>query len=142
MINPWRIARAHPSLTIEFVDLPPGELGKTDVATDTIYLTNGMRQRQRRAVLMHELHHWFRGGVEDCDHLEDREERYVERLASIDLMPFDALVEALVWCVDEYELADHFHVDVATVRDRLAYLDDADTARINSELDRREARLP
>jgi hypothetical protein len=69
MINPWRIARSHPSLTIKFVDLPDGQLGKTDVEADTIYLTNGMRQRQRRAVLLHELHHWLRGGVEDCDRL-------------------------------------------------------------------------
>lgn len=142
MINPWRIAKAHPSLTIEFVDLPDGQLGKTDIETDTIYLANGMRQRQRRAVLLHELHHWFRGGVEDCDSLENAEERYVERMTAEALMPLDALIDALVWSADEHELAEHFHIDVATVRDRLAYLDDADTAHINAELDRREARMP
>lgn len=142
MINPWSIAASFPALTIEFVDLPDGHLGKTDVTTDTIYLCKRMRQRQRRAVLLHELHHWLRGGVEDSDHLECAEERHVERLTAEALMPLDALIEALVWSVDEWELAEHFHIDVATVRDRLAYLDDADTARINAELDRREARMP
>jgi transcription initiation factor IIE alpha subunit len=57
-------------------------------------------------------------------------------------MPIDALIDALVWSADEHELAEHFHIDVATVRDRLTYLTDADTARINAELDRREARMP
>lgn len=142
MINPWRIARSHPSLTIEFVDLPDGQLGKTDVSTDTIYLTKGMRQRQRRAVLLHELHHWFRGGVEDCDRLEHAEERQVERMTAEALMPLDALIDALVWSADEWELAEHFHIDVATVRDRLSFLTDSDTARINAELDRRETRMP
>lgn len=142
MINPWRIAASFPALTIEFVEMPDGELGKTDVSTDTIYLCKRMRQRQRRAVLLHELNHWLRGGVEDCDHLEDAEERRVERLTAEALMPLPALVDALVWSQDDFELAEYFHIDVATVRDRMTMLSMDETAKINEELDRREALMP
>lgn len=142
MINPWHLARAHPTLSIQFVDMPDGILGRCDMDTDTIYLCNRMRQRQRRAVLLHELNHWLRGGVEDADHLECAEERHVERMTAEALMPLEDMVEALLWARDEYELADHFHVDVATVRDRLSHLTDSERQYVDAEIDRREARIP
>lgn len=139
MIRPWHLAGAFEHLTIEFVDLPEGELGKTCHITNTIRLQRGMRQRQRRAVLLHELAHWLRRGVEDDDHLEAVEEREVERMVAEVLMPTDRLVDALLWSQNEHELAEYFHIDVATVRDRLKHMSRSEMDYIDQEIRRREA---
>lgn len=134
MIRPWHLAGTYPELVIEFGDLPPGQLGRTCVTTNTITLQRGMRQRQRRAVLMHEVLHFLRGGVEDCDRLEGIEEREVERLAAVLLMPTRRMVDALLWSQDEHELADYFHIDVYTVRDRLRHMTEAEKVAIEAAL--------
>ena len=127
MIRPWHLAGTFDDLVIEFADLPDGTLGRT--VGNTILLARGMRQRQRRAVLMHELNHWLRGGVEDCRRLQALEEREVERITAELLMRTDHLVDALLWSQDEHDLAEYFHIDVATVRDRLRHMT-ADEKRV------------
>ncbi|TSD68084.1 ImmA/IrrE family metallo-endopeptidase [Aeromicrobium piscarium] len=123
-------------------DLPDGKLGDTCHISRTIKLKKGMRQRQRRAVLFHELIHLRRGGVEDDDELEAKEERVVEREVAEGFMPTESLIEALLWSQDEYELAEWFHIDVHTVRDRLRLMSYAERCFIDEEVDRREARMP
>jgi Zn-dependent peptidase ImmA (M78 family) len=140
-MHPWRTLRERPDITVAFVDLPDGALGWCDHDSRTIYLATGMRQRQRRAVLVHELSHMDRGPVYDDDHLARREERAVESAAAASLIPLDALIEALLWSRDEHELAEELWTDVATVQDRLAHLSGAERGFIDAELDRREASL-
>lgn len=73
-------------------------------------------QRQRRCTATHELVHAERGHQGACDR---RLERKVDEEAARRLIPLDALAEALLWCVDEWELAEDLWVDQATVRVRL-----------------------
>ncbi len=66
----------------------------------------------------------------------------MERITGAALIPLDDLIDALLWSQDENELAEQLHVDVATVRDRLRDLSDAERKFINDEMDRREANIP
>ncbi|RYE40916.1 MAG: hypothetical protein EOP24_39105 [Hyphomicrobiales bacterium] len=117
-------------------------LGFCEHQTRTIFIAKGLRQRQRRAVLVHELTHLDRGPVADCDHLAGKEEATVERMASERMIELDALVHALLWSQDEHELAEELWCDVATVRDRIASLTFHERAWVEAEIDRREATLP
>lgn len=67
------------------------------------------------------------------------EERAVQREASRRLITINALIDALRWSRDEYELAEELWTDVDTVRTRLANLSAAERRFIDAELDRREA---
>jgi len=136
MIHPWRALRDRPDVTVTFLDLPDGLLGFCDHLTRTIYMATGMRQRQRRSVLHHEMTHLRRGEVFDCPNLARREELAVERIASADLIPLDSLIAALQWSLDEQELAEDLWTDVATVQDRLRHLTPAERGHVSTELDR------
>lgn len=142
MFHPWREVRARPDVTVTFIELPDGLLGFCEHQTRTIFIAKGLRQRQRRAVLVHELTHLDRGPVADCDHLAGKEEATVERMASERMIELDALVHALLWSQDEHELAEELWCDVATVRDRIASLTFHERAWVEAEIDRREATLP
>lgn len=142
MLHPWRELRNRPDVTVTFMTLPEGLLGFCEHQTRTIYIAKGLRQRQRRAVLVHELTHLDRGPVVACDRLAGLEERTVERLASERMIELDALVHALLWGQDENELAEELWCDVATVRDRIASLTFHERAWVAAEIDRREATLP
>lgn len=142
MLNPWREVRNRPDVTVTFIELPDGLLGFCEHQTRTIYIAKGLRQRQRRAVLVHELTHLDRGPVSGCNHLAGREERAVERLASERMIELDALVHALLWSQDENDLAEELWCDVATVRDRIASLTFHERAWVAAEIDRREVTLP
>lgn len=133
MLHPWRELRRLTHVRLLFRDLPDDLLGYTDHDSQTIVIATGLLQRQRRAVLQHELLH-----------LQDpaASEAVVELHTARQMIPLDTLVDALLWSQDENELADQLWTDVATVRDRLRTLTPAERAWINAELDRREACLP
>lgn len=133
MLHPWRELRRLTHVRLHFLDLPEDVLGFTDHESQTIYIATGLLQRQRRAVLQHELTH-----LRD----PDASEAAVEVETARTMIPLDALVDALLWSQDEDELAEQLWTDVATVRDRLRTLTPAERTWINAELDRRESRLP
>jgi hypothetical protein len=66
----------------------------------------------------------------------------VRAAAAKRLIPFEALVDAMVWSGDDHELADELWVDVATVRDRLASLTRRECEEITRRMERAELRHP
>ncbi len=120
-------------MTLKFLDLPGDLLGFTDHESQTIYMAKGLLQRQRRAVLQHELTHINN---------PDASERAVETATAEQMLPLDRLVDALLWSQDENDLAEQLWCDVATVRDRLNGLTPKEHSWISSELDRREFLMP
>jgi hypothetical protein len=102
-------------------DLPT--CGHWDPDARTIYLRRGLTQRQRRAVLAHEVEHASNDDRVLLDAvLHARRERATDAVAARRLIPIELLAHAAVWTGNERELADELWVDVHTVRVRLATL--------------------
>ena len=137
--HPWRALRALTHIDQVWRDLGDDQLGHYDHRCHRVTLNTGLTQVERRCTLTHELVHAERGPVA-ASHRE-REEVIVEGLAARRLIPLDALVDAMLWSLDESELADELWVDVPTVTARLAGLTDAERAHVAAELDRREASI-
>lgn len=98
-------------------------LGHWDSDSRTITLARGLTQRQRRAVLAHELEHASNDDRPLLDAiLHARRERATDAAAARRLIPLACLAAALCWTGNERELADELWVDVHTVRVRLAGL--------------------
>lgn len=135
MWHPWRAFREREHLTLSWHD-SDDLLGCIEHSTGDVSLTTGMLQSERRSTITHELIHDERGPAPAG--FEEQEEATVRRLTAERLIPFAELVDAMFWCYGEWELADHFHVDVDVVVDRLRSLSPSETAFINAEMDRRE----
>lgn len=139
--DPWSWLRRLTHITVHWSDdLPDDLMGQADFATDTITLATGMTQAERRSVCWHEVQHLHRGPVPA--HLEAREERAVDVEVARALIPFDALVTAMVWSSDEWEIAEELTVAVDLVRVRLHDLTPTETEALNRALDQNELRLP
>lgn len=139
--NPWRWLRELTHITVHWSDALPDDVqGFADVDTDTITLAVGMTQAERRTTCWHEVQHLLRGRVPA--HLRGREERAVDAQVARDLIPFDALVDAMTWSGDEWEIAEELTVAVDLVRVRLHALTPAETDALNRALDEHELRLP
>jgi hypothetical protein len=122
-VRPWQTIPD--DVTVYFVDLPAPLLGFCDHRLRSIWIATGLRQRQRRAVLQHELIHLERGPV--YLHFRDREEAAVEEATARVLIPISDLCDALRWSRDVHDIADCLHVPAALVRVR------ADTMRHPAE---------
>lgn len=105
-------------VTVIFAPLPGNLRGFCDHASLTIWLRAGMRQRQRRATLWHELEHLRRGPV--FAHWREREEREIEEATARALIPLPTLLDALRWTRDAHELADELNVPVGLIATRVA----------------------
>lgn len=138
--DPWRWLRHLPHITVEWALLPDDLLGEADFDSWTIVLDSRLTQAERRTTCWHEVTHLLRGPVPP--HLEAREERAVEVQVARDLIPLDALVRAMVWSSDEWEIADELTVSVDLVRVRLEDLSGEETAALNEALDAAEKNLP
>lgn len=138
--DPWDRLRAMPHITVRWEDLPDDVMGYADFETATIVLAKGMTQAERRSTCWHEVTHLRRGTVPAS--LRDREERAVEASVARDLIPFGALVEAMLWSRNDHEIAEELTVDVALVRTRLHDLSDHETAELNRALDLGELLIP
>lgn len=112
-------------------------MGHYDFAADCITITSGMTQAERRSSLTHELVHRERGPVPE--YLREKEESIVRDITARRLIPMHALVEALLWSINEYEMADELWVDVGIVRDRFIGLEPDEEAFLQAEVRRREA---
>jgi hypothetical protein len=130
--HPWRYLRSRPDVRVIFVELPDGVLGFCDHEKKTIWLTTGMRQRQRREVLQHELEHLDRGRV--AGHFEREEERAVEAATAHALITLPELLTALRWSRDMHEVADELWVPVDLVAVRWNHLHPAETAAVKRVL--------
>lgn len=121
--HPWQHARRL-GVTVALAEFDDPDLfGYWDSTVRTIYLARGLTQRQRRAVLAHEVEHASHDDRPLLDAaLHARRERATDAVAARRLLPLDRLVEALRWTGNERELADELWVDVHTVRVRLAGL--------------------
>lgn len=135
--HPWRKLRELAHIRLEWQNVDD-EMGCADTSTDTVTITTGMTQAERRSTLTHELIHLERGSAVGDRH-RLIEERHVQRESARRLITLDALIDALRWSHDEHELADELWTDVDTVRTRLANLSAAERRFIDAELDRREA---
>lgn len=138
--HPWRRIRGRPDITVEWEDLPRTLMGFAEFSTKRIVLATWLSQAERRCVVEHEHLHLERGSVPE--HLEAREERTIDALVARSLIPFDALVDAMLWSRDDYEIADELWVDVETVRTRLVELTASESDELNRRLDEAESRLP
>jgi cobalamin biosynthesis Mg chelatase CobN len=99
-----------------------------------------MTLAERRSTIAHELEHLNRGPAPVG--YERREELAVCKATAERLISFEALVDAMVWAGDEYELAAELWVDVGTVRDRLRSLSPWESAEIIRRMEQAELRQP
>lgn len=119
------------SPVIERAHLPKDLLGYYDAERHVVVVAHGLTAAQRRAVIAHELEHARHGDRPCLDPiLHARRERATERASSRRLITLDALVDALLWCRDEQEMAWHLHVDTIAVRARLDGLTDEEKDQI------------
>lgn len=128
MHHPWRRLRNLPDVRVVFVELPHGILGFCDHDKKTIWLDSRMKQRQRRAVLQHELLHLERGRV--SGHWESREEVAVEVATAHALIALNHLLEALKWSRDLHEVAEELWVPADLLVVRMAHLHPAERAAV------------
>lgn len=119
--HPWQALRSMPDVTLVYGDPGPGVLGSVDYATRTITLSADLLQAEARTTLAHELIHLERGPAPPGS--EEREEAVVERETARRLIPLAALVSAIGWTDDSYELARELGVDQAAVETRLRHLE-------------------
>lgn len=119
---------------------PLDVLGCYDPDTGIIWIGKGLTQAERRSTLAHELVHAERGDVACLsDWHENKQERRVSEIAARSLIPLTRLVDALLWSMDESELADELWVDADTVKARLDTLTGGERAMIDARLWAREA---
>lgn len=132
--HPWRALAGRPDITLRWERMP-GRLGQWCALTRTITLHPDQSQAERRSTLTHELRHVAAGHVGVCSPLVESQ---VNDQAARDLISLDDLADALLWSQDEWEVADALWVDVATARDRIDRLTDAEKVYIEGRIADRE----
>lgn len=139
--HPWRWLRGLPDITVRWADdLPADIMGRACFETRTITLAKGLTQAERRTTCWHEVQHLLRGPATGA--WTEREERAVEAIVARDLIPFAALVDAMLWSGDDYEIAEELTVDVQLVRARLEGLTPGESRMLEHRLLEAELRLP
>src|SRR5690348_4938260 len=114
----WEWVRCRPHITVVWSDdLDEDEVGRAEFATNTILLAKDLTQAERRTACWHEVRHLERGAPPAYH--EAREERAVDLEVARDLIPLDALVDAMLWSADDWEIAEELTVSVDLVRVRL-----------------------
>jgi len=134
VFSPWGALRELAHVTLHFIVMPDGALGRTD-GRRRIWLDKRLQQAERRCALTHELVHLERGHT-SCQ--GPRAEQRVREETARRLISFDDLVEAYRWTQHSAELADELWVTVDVVQDRLAALNDGERRQLASLC----ARLP
>lgn len=124
MHNPWRTIPPH--VTVEFASLPPPDSGRSD-GVSRIVLHKRLKQVERRCTLEHEKVHLERSDMGKCR--PDRE-KDIDRIVARRLVPFDGLVDALVWTDVLDEVAHELWVTPKIARARIDLLRPAELAVI------------
>ena len=122
---------------IDTMPLPPGIAGLTD--GHTIWLSPTLTPAGRRCTLAHELAHIHRGIHPDLPpHLEQREERAVDRAAAHMLTDGEALLDAIIWAQgDEHRgaIAAELDIDQAMLDVRMRTATPVEAAAIREALE-------
>ena len=120
--HPWAVFRGLSDWTLRWARLPFGVWGETCFDTQTVTLTTGMNQAERRCTIAHETQHILRGPVDDHEHL--REELLVDRAVSRLLLPsLERVVDSMAWARGDTDLAaDDLWVDPLILEVRLSAL--------------------
>lgn len=149
-IHPYRAV--DPDVTITVANLEPGMLGWWDGDVEPageIVVSRASSQAERRCTVRHEWGHGQRGDRlaaadewPDPSLLEIKDDNIVRRETARDMITLDALADALVWSQDETEVAEDLWVDIATLRDRLRTLTQAESDGLERLWREREALLP
>jgi hypothetical protein len=134
VFSPWGALRELAHVTLHFIVMPDGALGRTD-GRRRIWLDKRLQQAERRCALTHELVHLERGHT-SC--VGARAERAVREETARRLIPFEDLLEAYRWTQHPAELADELWVTADVVHDRLAALSDEERGKLAAS----SARLP
>lgn len=132
--HPWRALASHPEITLRWERMP-GRLGQWCAFTQTITLHPDQSQAERRSTLTHELRHVAAGHVGACSPLVEEQ---MDDQAARELISLDDLADALLWSQDEWEVADALWVDVATARDRIDRLTEAEKTYIEGRITAQE----
>ena len=136
--HPWRRLRELAHVKLNWVE--SGRKGRVRHSTQEIFLRTDLTQAERRSVLLHEIEHLAGGpavrGYRDLD------ERDTTARACRWLIPIEALLDGLIYCRDDVELAEHLWVDLKTVQARLTGLTAAETEWLNERMDAAELGFP
>lgn len=136
--HPWRYLRERlPHVEVRWERLADGLLGETRSPTSVVLATDQL-QRERRSTLTHEIGHVRRGPKPQCPRLGRREERLIDDWAARMLIPLDVLADALLWTLDEAELAEDLWVSEHMVCVRLAGLRDKEKTYIERRIAAKE----
>lgn len=136
--HPWRRLKELAHITLVWHD--HGPMGTCKHSTQTVSLRRDLSQAERRATLLHELEHLEHGPA--VVGYVDQDEKATRERAARWLIPLDNLAAAMVWAVDDHELAEELWVDLGTVRTRLSTLTADETNVLNARLDSAERGFP
>jgi len=140
--SPFRTLGQMPDVTLAVSRLSAGQAWwLPDIRG--IVLDDRLGQAGRRSALEHELQHVIAGDTcckvgPDGGRQSRRQELRADDRAASRLIDLDELADALLWCLDAGELAEHLNVDLRTVRARLAGLSDADKDYIDARMAEKE----
>lgn len=125
--NPWAWLRSRPSIDLVWGGLPAGWRGATDGRT--IWIAEGLTQRERRCTLAHELAHIDLNLVSDVTWAS---EQRVRDVTARRLLPdIDAVASALAGGVDMATASEDLWVTEDILTDRLTTLAGAERAMLN-----------
>lgn len=118
-VNPWRILSGAWPMTLEWVDLPPGERGRLYPDLSVILLDRRLGQAEQRCTLAHDLAHWILDHERCADRRSRaRAEREAERFAARWLIDIEELARVQTWSQHDAEIAEELWVDVPMLRAR------------------------
>lgn len=119
--HPWRLFRSLTDWTLEWRELPFGVWGQTCFQTNTVTLTLGLTQAERRCTIQHEMEHIHRGPIPVGR--EAHEEQIVDRRTARILLPDVREVgDALAWSPNLFVAAQELWVDEFVLGERLRSL--------------------
>lgn len=139
--NPWADLRQRQDITFGVTRLP-WDRGWWVPAERGIVLDDRLSQVERRCVLAHELVHAENddqpcGRIKGAARVGLRQEQRARRQAAIRLVDLIPLIDAAMWCHSIEEMAAELVVDVPTLLDRIACLEDEDRRWIARRLSER-----
>lgn len=119
MIDPGALALQIPSLTITTALLPDGVKAYYYPEIDTVVLDERLTEAEKRCALMHELIHRQLEHDEAHGRLDRLQEKRCRAITAAALISILDLGDAVRWSEHLDEQAEHLHVDVDTLTDRL-----------------------
>lgn len=131
--HPWRVFSELTDWSLRWERLPFGIWGLTNFEDQTVTITSGLTEAERRCTIAHETQHILRGPV--AAHREAHEELIVDHNAARLLLPDVAEVaEALAGASDIPGAAHELWVDDLILEARLRHLHPAERGYLKRRL--------